>query len=410
MLYAAAAVVVLWWLAYLGRMRLKRRHDYQLIQQKRELAEEASQAKSRFLANLGHEVRTPMTGVLGMSELLLSTALDSKQQGQVHAIRRAGAHLLRLVNDALDLARIEAGRLELDSEDFDLAALIDDATALMRPLAERKDLALVVDIADNVRGGWQGDATRLSQILLNLLGNAIRFTARGEVGVSVDALAPHGLRFTVHDTGPGLDQQQQRRLFRRFEQAEGARTASRYGGSGLGLAICQELAVMMGGGIELHSAPGEGAAFIVRLPLLRAEAPVVPSATLEEYAAPASPMRLQVLLVEDDAIVADVLIGMLQARGHGVVHAGHALAALTEVATQRFDLALIDLDLPGMDGLALARHLRAQEFAQPMLAVTARADAEAESQVRQAGFDAFLRKPLTGDMLAETVEAMMALV
>ncbi len=406
MLYAAAGVAVLWWLAHLDRMRLKRRHDYRLIQQKRELAEEASQAKSRFLANLGHEVRTPMTGVLGMSELLLSTSLDSKQQGQVHAIRRAGSHLLRLVNDALDLARIEAGRFELDAADFELEALIGDAIALMRPLAERKGLALVVDIADEARGGWHGDATRLSQILLNLLGNAIRFTARGEVGLSVDALAPQALRFTVRDTGPGLDEEQQRRLFRRFEQAEGARTASRYGGSGLGLAICQELAVAMGGGIELRSAPGEGAAFIVRLPLARAAAAIAPP-VLFKASTPAVAQALDILLIEDDVIVADVLIGMLQAQRHRVVHAGHALAALTEVATRRFDLALIDLDLPGMDGLALARHLRAQTFTQPIVAVTARADPEAEPQAREAGFDAFLRKPLTGDMLAEAIDAMM---
>lgn len=408
MLYAAAAVALLWWLSYLDRMRLKRRHDYQLIQQKRALAEEASLAKSRFLANLGHEVRTPMTGVLGMSELLLSTALDSKQQGQVHAIRRAGGHLLRLVNDALDLARIEAGRFELDIADFELDVLIGDTAALMRPLAERKGLALVVDIADDVRGGWRGDVTRLSQILLNLLGNAIRFTARGEVGLSVERSASHGLRFTVRDTGPGLDEEQQSRLFRRFEQAEGARTASRYGGSGLGLAICRELAVAMRGDIELRSAPGEGAAFIVHLPLLRADGSAV-TAAMPSHAAVSTPrMSLQVLLIEDDAIVADVLIGMLQTQGHRVVHVAHALAALAEVATRRFDLALIDLDLPGMDGLALARHLRMQTFTRPMVAVTARADAQAESQSREAGFDAFLRKPLTGDMLAEVIDAMMA--
>lgn len=406
MLYAAAGVAVLWWLAHLDRIRLKRRHEYRLIQQKRELAEEASQAKSRFLANLGHEVRTPMTGVLGMSELLLSTSLDSKQQGQVHAIRRAGGHLLRLVNDALDLARIEAGRFELDVADFELEALTGDAIALMRPLAERKGLALVVDIADEARGGWHGDVTRLSQILLNLLGNAIRFTARGEVGLSVDVLVSQALCFTVRDTGPGLDEEQQRRLFRRFEQAEGARTASRYGGSGLGLAICQELAVAMGGGIELLSAPGEGAAFIVRLPLARAAAAIAPPVSFDASIA-AVAQALHILLVEDDAIVADVLIGMLQAQGHRVIHAGHALAALTEIATRRFDLALIDLDLPGMDGLALARHLRVQAFTQPLVAVTARADLEAEPQAREAGFDAFLRKPLTGGMLAEAIDAIM---
>lgn len=401
MLYAVAACGLIWWLAYLDRMRLKRRHHYQLIDQKRALAEEASQAKSRFLANLGHEVRTPMTGVLGMSELLLATRLDDRQHGQVWAIRRAGEHLLRLVNDALDLARIEAGRLELEAVDFPIDALIDDVVGLMRPLAERKALRFDVVVAEDARGGWRGDPTRIRQILLNLLGNAIKFTARGEVSLSIEAQSPQGLRCIIRDTGPGLDAEQQSRLFRRFEQAEGARTASRYGGSGLGLAICQELAVAMGGGIEVSSAPGEGACFVVRLPIERAERAL----KLPAVAAARETVAHHVLLVEDDPIVADVLIGLLQAQGHRPVHAGHALAALTANATQTFDLALIDLDLPGMDGLALARQLRAQGFDRPLIAITARADGGAEPEAMAAGFDAFLRKPLTGELLADAIAA-----
>ncbi len=400
-LYALAASALLAWLAMLDRARQRRRHSYQLIKQKRELAEQASLAKSRFLANLGHEVRTPMTGVLGMSELLLSTPLDAKQQGQVQAIRRAGDHLLRLVNDALDLARIEAGRFELHEADFALDGIVDDLVGLMRPLAERKGLRFAVDIADEVQGGWRGDATRLRQILLNLLGNAIKFTERGEVALTLEPLSPHGLRCSVRDTGPGLDVEQQRRLFRRFEQAEGARTASRYGGSGLGLAICQELAVAMGGGVELVSAPGEGACFIVRLPLARVDVPHEACAAGDP--ADGEAVTCDVLLVEDDPTVADVLTGLLQAHGHRVVHAAHALAALTAQATRDFDVALIDLDLPGMDGLALARQLRASGFDRPMTAVTARADPDAEPQAMVAGFDGFLRKPVTGEMLAEVI-------
>ncbi len=399
LLYAFIASALVWWLAYLDRMRLKRRHEYQLIRQKRELAEAASEAKSRFLANLGHEVRTPMTGVLGMSELLLTTRLDDRQQGQVWAIRRAGEHLLRLVNDALDLARIEAGRFELDAVDFPLDALVDEVAELMRPLAERKGVRFIVVVAEDARGGWCGDPTRVRQILLNLLGNAVKFTAQGEVSLSIEPLLPRGLRCIVRDTGPGLDAEQQRRLFRRFEQAEGARTASRYGGSGLGLAICEELAVAMGGGIDVSSVPGEGACFVVRLPIERAVRPL--SSPVVAGAREADPR--DVLLVEDDAIVADVLIGLLQAQGHRASHAGHALAALTANATRHFDLALIDLDLPGMDGLALARQLRAQGFDRPMIAITARADAEAEPQAMDAGFDAFLRKPLTGELLADAI-------
>lgn len=404
--YAIAFAMLFWWAAHLYRLRLKRRHEYQMIAQKREVAEQASQAKSRFLANLGHEVRTPMTGVLGMSELLLSTSLDTNQQGQVQSIRRAGEHLLRLVNDALDLARIEAGRLELEIVDFDLDALVEEVAALMRSLADRKGLALRVDIAPDARGGWRGDPTRIRQILLNLLGNAVKFTERGEVALSIEAAMPHGLRFVVSDTGPGLDAEQQQRLFRRFEQAEGARTASRYGGSGLGLAICEELAMAMGGGIELHSAPGEGTRFTVRLPLDRATTVSAP-AHLRHQEVSVRTTR-DVLLVEDDAIVADVLVGMLQAQGHRVTHAGHALAALTEIATGSFDIALFDLDLPGMDGLTLARHLRAQGWTTPMIAISARADSGAESDAKEAGFDAFLRKPLTGDALGDALHDRLA--
>lgn len=404
-LYALAASALLAWLAMLDRARQRRRHSYQLVKQKRELAEQASLAKSRFLANLGHEVRTPMTGVLGMSELLLSTPLDAKQHGHVQAIRRAGDHLLRLVNDALDLARIEAGRFELDEADFALDGIVEDLAGLMRPLAERKGLRFEVFVDPAVRGGWRGDATRLRQILLNLLGNAIKFTERGEVALTIEPLSPHGLRCSVRDTGPGLDAEQQRRLFRRFEQAEGARTASRYGGSGLGLAICLELAVAMGGGVELVSAPGEGASFIVRLPLVRADVPAAtsPDTGVPGDAADTVAATCDVLLVEDDPTVADVLTGLLQAHRHRVVHAPHALAALTAQATHRFDVALIDLDLPGMDGLALARQLRAGGFDRPMIAVTARADPDAEPQAMAAGFDGFLRKPVTGEMLAEVI-------
>jgi signal transduction histidine kinase/ligand-binding sensor domain-containing protein/CheY-like chemotaxis protein len=398
-LYALALAGVVAWGVRYDRRRARRRHAYQLAKQRQMMAEDASLAKSRFLANLGHEVRTPMTGVLGMSELLLGTSLDTRQRGHVHAIHRAGEHLMRLVNDALDLARAEAGRLELAPVDFDLHALLDESVALMRPLAERKALRFTVERDAGVASGWSGDATRIRQILLNLLGNAIKFTERGEVVLRLASLSPRGVRIEVIDTGPGLDIEQQRRLFRRFEQAEGARTASRYGGSGLGLAICQELAVAMGGGVELRSAPGEGACFIVRLPLEPAALPEAAPAARDGIALPAC----AVLLVEDDAIVAEALAGLLQAQGHRVVHAGHALAALAAIATDAFDVALVDLDLPGMDGLALARHLRMQGFVRPMLAITARADSDAEPQALDAGFDGFLRKPLTGEMLAEAL-------
>ncbi len=398
----ATAVWILGALALLGllasqyRARLKRRHAWQLAEHKRELAEQASLAKTRFLATLGHEVRTPMTGVLGMSELLAATDLDARQRGHVESIRRAGEHLLRLVNDALDLARIEADRLQLDQQPFDLHALVRETVAFCAPQAQQRGLAFDEEIAADVPHWVLGDAGRVRQILLNLLGNAVKFTERGSVGLQVQAMQPPGVRLTVRDTGPGLNEEQKQRLFRRFEQAEGARTSARYGGSGLGLAISQELAAAMGGRIDIDSAPGHGTAFIVELPLQ----PCAPPSALPEPQAVASAGELSLLLVEDDPTIARVVSGLLEAQGHRVVHVAHGLAALSEMPLHAFDAALLDLDLPGIDGLTLARLMRANGFGAPLIAVTARADGEAEAATADAGFDAFLRKPVTGAMLA----------
>ena len=441
--FSGVALLWLWWGADAYRARLRRRRNAQREQHAREVASAASLAKTHFLATLGHEVRTPMTGVLGMSELLLGTDLDPQQRGYTQSIRGAGEHLLRLMNDALDLARIESGKLQLADEPFDLHALIADVAALMRPLAQRRGLAFQLEIAPGLASGRRGDVHRVRQILLNLLGNAIKFTEHGHVslcvsgadvgaaagavpgdvsggasvGLSGDPAAAtsgdgfplieapsEGIVLAISDTGPGLNCEQQSRLFRRFEQADGARTAARYGGSGLGLAICQELAAAMGGTIAVDSTPGIGTRFSVRLPL--PEATLVPTPMTDAAASPTggSRARRTILLVEDDPIVAEAVAGLLRVQGHRVVHTAQALAALTEVATASFDVAVLDLDLPGMDGFALARQLRAQGFDVPLVALTARADADAEPQSFAAGFDHFVRKPVTGTMLAQLLE------
>ncbi|TYT27496.1 response regulator [Luteimonas viscosa] len=399
--WVLSALLLLALVAHQYRARLKRRHAWQLAEEKRELAEQASLAKTRFLATLGHEVRTPMTGVLGMSELLASTDLDARQRGHVESIRRAGEHLLRLVNDALDLAKIEADRLELDEQPFDLHALIRETVEFCRPLAQQRGLAFDSNIADGVPRWVQGDVGRVRQILLNLLGNAVKFTERGSVTLKAEPRRPSGVCLTVRDTGPGLNEEQKQRLFRRFEQADGARTSTRYGGSGLGLAISQELAAAMGGRIEIDSTPGAGTSFLVELPLRAVRAVRAPAGASVERAVRAD--RLALLLVEDDATIAEVVAGLLEGQGHRVVHVAHGLAALSEIAAQSFDAALLDLDLPGIDGLTLAQLMRQKGFARPLIAVTARADGEAEAATQQAGFDAFLRKPVTGAMLAEVL-------
>ncbi|MEP6906587.1 MAG: ATP-binding protein [Pseudoxanthomonas sp.] len=398
-LFVLLGLLLLGIAAALYRRRLRRRVALQLAEHKRELAEQASLAKTRFLATLGHEVRTPMTGVLGMSELLLGTPLDDRQRGYTHAIQNAGAHLLRLVNDALDIARVEAGKLELLQQDFDVRALVDEVVGLTAPIAEKRGLGFADEIDAAVPLQLQGDQMRVRQILLNLLGNAIKFTGTGGVTLRVLPLVPEGIRFEVGDSGPGINEEQLARLFQRFEQADGARTAARYGGSGLGLAICQELAVAMGGRITVQSTPGTGTSFMVELPLPAAAAPV--SKPVAESSGLSQPLR--VLLVEDDATVAEVIAGLLSTRGHQVTHAPHGLAALALAGTQPFDIALLDLDLPGLSGLALARQLRSQSFSVPLVAVTARADAEAEPLAKAAGFDGFLRKPVTGELLARAM-------
>jgi signal transduction histidine kinase/sugar lactone lactonase YvrE len=396
------ALLLLSLFAWLYRRRLQRRHAYQLALQKQELAEQASAAKTRFLANLGHEVRTPMTGVLGMSELLLGSSLDPQQRSWTASIRHAGEHLLHLVNDALDLARIESGRLQLQAEPFDVNNLVEDVCTLMAALAEQKQLRFVVDNQLPKGLGSVGDAVRVRQILLNLLGNAVKFTTHGEVRLRATTLsADRGLYFEVSDTGPGISSDQQQRLFRRFEQADGARTAAQYGGSGLGLAICRELALAMQGQVGIESQLGVGTRFDVTLPLALQIVPAPAGLAGADDGQRLPPLRI--LLVEDDATVASVIIGLLGARGHQVVHAEHALAALREVSEAPFDVMLLDLDLPGLGGIELAGHLHNQGYDMPMIAVTARTDPGIEQQVRAAGMQGFLRKPVTGELLVEVI-------
>jgi len=390
-------------LALAHRGRVRRREAWRLARTRQRLAEQHSEAKTRFLAALGHEIRTPMTGVLGMAELLQGSALAPEQRARVDAIQGAGRHLLRLVNDTLDLARIEAGKLVLDDTPFALRPLLDELAALLRPLADAKGLGFHLHCDGDVPAGLRGDATRVRQILLNLASNAIKFCERGELVIHVTRREPFGVVIQVRDTGPGLAADQQARLFRRFEQGAGPASGSRYGGSGLGLAISQELAAAMGGSISVRSEPGRGACFRVELPL-PASVPVAAAGSPPVLVVPGR----RVLLVEDDPVVAAVVQDLLRQQGHAVEHAAHGLAAMAALQAGDFDLALLDLDLPGLDGFELARLLRKQGRRLPLLALTARADADAERQARAAGMDGFLRKPVTGAMLAEALSAPAA--
>jgi len=403
------ALLAAFWLAWRWqRARLLLRHREAQRLREHQWAEQASAAKSEFLAIMGHEIRTPMTGVLGMTELLLRSPLEARERRYAEAIDSAGRVMLRLLNDALDLARIEAGKLELLSEPFDLQVMLDSVDRILAPQAEHKGLHYQSLRASTLPGWVVGDAVRLQQVLLNLGSNAIKFSEVGNVYVRASG-GPGALSIEVSDQGPGISVEQQTRLFERFVQADGAVTAARHGGSGLGLAISRQLVTLMGGNIRLHSALGEGARFTVELPLAVAEPPVAPVTPVRIMPTEGSPSTgLRILLVEDDATVAEVVSALLAVQGHDVSTVGNGLAALGAATTGAFDLGLLDLDLPGIDGLSLAPMLRTSGCDWPLIALTARADPGIEDACREAGMRGFLRKPVDSATLAAALQAAMA--
>ncbi|HWR96153.1 MAG TPA: response regulator, partial [Arenimonas sp.] len=385
-----------------NRQRLKRRYALQLEAQQQDLVLKSSEAKSQFLANLGHEIRTPMTGVLGMAELLLAGELPDRPKSQVAAIKKAGEHLLRLMNDALDLSKIEAGQFELDNQPFQLQAILLEVQALLSPLAVRKGLHFELQMEPEVNRAYLGDCGRIRQILLNLGSNAIKFTDQGFVIIKAQRLWPKGLMLSVVDSGPGMNQEQQHMLFRRFVQADGVRTSRQFGGSGLGLAISREFAVLMDGDIQVSSEPGHGSTFTLNLPLELA-ADNVPAVETAAQDATAARSAERILLVEDDETIVLVVSELLAAHGHQVVSAKNALEALALTAQNAFDVIFCDVDLPGMSGLELTRVWRKQGVQTPVIALTARTQADVEALCLEAGMSAFLRKPVSGRQLQQAV-------
>ena len=379
------------------RRRLERTHAYALALERRAAAERQDRAKSEFLADVGHEIRTPLTGVIGMTELLLRTPLDERQQGYARTVQRSGDHLLRLINDLLDLSRIEAGRLELDPQPVELRALLDEVATLEAPLALERGLSFEARYDESLPRTVRLDATRLRQVLLNLVGNAIKFTERGGVSIAFDRDpdAHDGLVASVADTGPGLSESALRRLFARYEQAGPSR-----GGTGLGLAISKRIAERMGGRVEVESVPGRGTTFRVALPLERCDATTIPDAAPRRSAARAA----AILVVDDDATTREVLEAMLVEDGHAVDTGANGLDALRLIGERRYELVLLDLDLPGLDGFRLARLVRERGGATlPLVAVSARAEPDTAARCRAAGFDDFLRKPVDGATLAAAI-------
>jgi two-component system, sensor histidine kinase len=371
-------------------------------------AEGASAAKSAFLANMSHELRTPFQGLLGMLQLLDNETLTTAQHRQLRVARESGGHLLDILNDVLDAARLEAGTLRLHEDAVSPHELAADVQALMASPAADKGLALTTRVGPAVPLRLLLDGTRVRQVLFNLLSNAIKFTEHGSVSLDVHASGGR-LCMTVTDSGIGMDAATQSRLFQRFSQGDDS-TSRRHGGAGLGLEISRSLARLMGGDIDVQSKPGQGSRFELQLPLRVATVPSAPGLP----AAPPHTLRpLRLLVAEDNAVNCEVLAAMIAHLGHEAQFAHDGRTAVLALQQGDFDLVLMDLHMPELDGLAATRAIRAlpgDKATLPIIALTA--DAYAETRVRcfDAGMNGFLSKPVTLDALAHTVARCAAAI
>jgi two-component system, sensor histidine kinase len=359
-------------------------------------ADAANRAKSVFLANMSHEIRTPFHGMLGMMSLLQDSRLAPRQQDLLSTARESAEHLLDILNDILDLSQLESGKLQVLPATIDLLQLVAQVEALMRAQAQAKGLVLDVHMAPNVPRWVRADATRLKQILFNLLSNGLKFTRVGTVDLAVTCRGDGALLFTVTDSGIGMDDATLARLFQRFMQGDD--TPSRHThGTGLGLQITRELAQLMGGDVAVRSEPGVGSAFSVWLPLPAVAPPSAP-ATEAGMPAAAATRRLHVLVAEDHPVNRAYMEAVLDKLGHSAVFAPDGATAVQAVqaATEGFDVVLMDLHMPGMDGFAATRAIRAlppPRGTVPIVALTADAFHESRHLALQSGMNGFITKP-----------------
>jgi signal transduction histidine kinase len=381
----------------------------------KEQAEAGNLAKAQFLANMSHEIRTPMNGVLGALDLLAHSKITPEQRKLLSTATASSEALLTVLNEVLDFSKIEAGRLELVNEPLLLRPVLNSVLELLSPMAQRKGLALSLEFDPSLPARVRGDAGRIRQVLLNLIGNAVKFTDRGRVSVRARR-APGGsdsrlaLVLEVEDTGIGIAPEAMPRLFTPFFQADQS-DRRRFGGTGLGLVISKRLTEAMGGELSVESSPARGSTFRMKLPLeaLPDTLAAVPAAA----AAPPVPLAGKVLLVEDNLVNRMLAVAMLDKLGIAVTEAGDGLAALKHLEASRFDLVLMDCQLPVMDGFEATREIRARERGAlaprtPIIAVTANALSGDSERCLQAGMDGYLAKPYTLDSLRETLMPWLA--
>jgi signal transduction histidine kinase/AmiR/NasT family two-component response regulator len=383
--------------------------------QARDEANEANVLKSQFLANMSHEIRTPLNGVLAMAQVMEMDSLGEAQRERLAVIRQSGEALLSVLNDVLDLSKIEAGKLELVERDFDIATLAEGLRQSFGVMAADKKLKFEVSVSALAAGAWKGDSDRLRQILSNLLANAIKFTAEGAVKVSFETTANDGLRAMIRDSGIGISPEQMPKLFEKFTQAD-ASTTRKFGGTGLGLAICRELAGMMGGLIWAESVQGEGSVFIVELPLergvLAAPEPAPAARPAADPAAEVEDRRLRLLAAEDNATNRTVLQSVLAPLDIDLTLAEDGAAAVEAWRTGAYDLILMDIQMPVMDGIEATRIIRAEERSAgrvrvPILALTANALVHQVEEYLTVGMDGHVPKPIEVARLYAAIETAL---